>query len=116
MIEVVDAAREDEEGGDADGAHNDEPAEEEQEVGHFVQHDHADGVAQQQVERLAGRRAKVGAANGAHDVRVPVDKAHKRLQAPKQDQSVVNNAINYPESTILSIDLPSGGIQPSFFY
>lgn len=53
-------------------------------VAHLVKDDHAQDVPQQQVERLSGRRAKVVAVHGAHDVRVTVDEPQELVEQPKE--------------------------------
>lgn len=53
-------------------------------VVHLVNDDHAQDVPQQQVERLSGRRAKVVAVHGAHDVRVTVDVPQELVEQPKE--------------------------------
>ena len=79
-INVIDFAAEYEERGQTDGADDDQTADKEQEIRHFIQNGDTYHVAQQQFEGFAGRFTEIGASNGTHDVSVTIDESHKLFQ------------------------------------
>lgn len=83
VFDVGDVAREEKVGQTSDYGHDHHLSQEEQEVDNVVQDHHPQDVAHQQGEGVSGRGAKVGAFDGAHDVSVAVDEAHKLFQTPQ---------------------------------
>lgn len=72
---------------------------------HLVKDDHAQDVPQQQVERLSGRRAKVVAVHGAHDVRVTVDEPQELVEQPKEAPETREHSPREPVVVLFQLTL-----------
>lgn len=68
---------------------------EKQELGDFVQCDDTQKVSHQQIERVPGTPTERGPMNGAHYVRVFVQKSQELLQTPEEASATAQHAFGH---------------------